>query len=225
MTATIVTGLYGQIDHLKEPFPQSVECDWVLVTDQQSLPSASYTYVVYDPPDGRHPRLQAKEPKLRPWKFTEGEEGVWEGSGAPYIWIDASMEIVSRTFVEEVLEALGDAPLAQWAHPDRVCIYPEADLSATLAKYDNTPVLEQADHYARIGHPADWGLWATGLIVYNEPLDYLADLWWAEMNRWGFQDQISQPVALRAAGLRPVNLPHDLRSNPWIRLHPHNTHL
>lgn len=215
---TIITGLYGQIDHPKDPFPQSVDCDWVYVTDHPSNNAIArgYNVAVYDHPDGRHPRLQAKEPKLRPWLYSDN---------GPWIWIDASMEIVTSTFVEEVLEALGDAPLAQWAHPDRICIYPEADLSATLPKYDNTPVHEQAFHYARIGHPEDWGLWATGLIVYNEPLDYLADLWWAELNRWGYQDQISQPVALRAAGLRPVNLPHDLRANPWIRLHPHLTHL
>jgi hypothetical protein len=215
----VITGIYGTIDWPKpDPILQSVDCDYFMVTDNEYLRVPGWE-MVYDPPDGRHPRMQAKKPKLSPWKFLLGDP--------PWIWIDGSMEIASSHFVEEALEAsfaFGN-PLAQWAHPDRICIYPEADLSATLAKYDNTPVLEQADHYARIGHPKDWGLWATGLIVYNRPLPYLADLWWAEMNQWGYQDQISQPVALRAAGLRPVNLPHDLRVNPWIRLHSHLTHL
>lgn len=212
----IVTGIYGTIDHLKDIWQQTVPCTWNLVTDQAHLNPRGWNMIFEQQVDGRHPRLRAKEPKLRPWRYVGDPGDVW-------IWVDGSMEIVNHRFAEELAD--GSEPLSQWAHPDRVCIQPEAALSATLPKYFETPVLDQAAHYANIGHPDNWGLWATGLIVYRQPLPYLADLWWAEMNQWGYQDQISQPVALRAAGIRPVNLPFDLRSNPWIRLHSHLTHL
>ena len=215
---TVITGIYGDVDVPKEPWPQTVETRWVFVSDRLDKPGG-YDEFIYDEPDFRHPRLQAKEPKLRPWKFVPEEEDAW-------IWIDGSMQVISKTFVAEVLHVVADWGLiGQWKHPDRDCIYPEADLSATLPKYAQTPVLDQVEHYANQGHPPHWGLWATGLIVYTKQLDYLADLWWAEMNRWGYQDQISQPVALRRAGIRPVELPYDLRGNPWITLHPHLTHL
>jgi hypothetical protein len=160
--------------------------------------------------------LQAKEPKLRPWDFTGGD--------GPWIWIDGSFEITSPTFVEEALTAT-TGPIGQWEHPDRNCIYDEAAFCHAMPKYVDVPVLDQAEHYRRTGHPVGWGLWASGLIVYRERLDYLADLWWAEMNRWGYQDQISQPVALRRAGVRPVSLPGGLHRSPWLRWHNHRSDL
>lgn len=195
----VVSCSLGGYDTPKTRAPQSVPCEFTHITSWVD--------------DARHPRMIAKEPKLRPWQFT-ADDGPW-------IWIDGSAQIVSPSFVEEALAAGG--PIAQWRHPSRDCIYQEATASLPLAKYKNTPVVEQAEHYRSLGYPEHGGLWATGLIVYHEPLDYLADLWWAEMNRWGYQDQISQPVALRNAGLRPVELPGGLGQSPWLRWHSHRS--
>jgi hypothetical protein len=197
MTA-VVSAIFGDYDEPKRHVEQTVPCEFVMVTDGD---------------DERPPRMAAKEPKLRPWDFTE--------DAGPWIWIDGSFEIKSPTFVAAVLCASEGHPISQWAHPHRNCIYAEALQSAPRDKYVGTPIREQASHYHATGHPIQWGLWAAGLIVYREPLDYLADLWWAELNRWGVQDQISQPVALRRAGLRPHELPFGLSNNPWLRHHPH----
>lgn len=199
MTA-VVSCCVGGYDVPKQHVEQSVDCEFVRLEDGG------------DWDDLRHPRIVAKEPKLRPWRYADDEVGPW-------IWLDASFQIVSPTFVEEVVA--GADLIAQWEHPDRCCVFAEAEFSASLPKYRNVSVVEQANHYRQAGHPARWGLWAAGLIVYREPVDYLADLWWAEINRWGPQDQISQPVALRAAGMRPRALPYGLRSNPWLIHHPH----
>lgn len=214
---TIVTGIFGDIDVPKDPWRQDHDVRWVFVTDREDWTPPHYDQVIYEPPDGRHPRLQAKDPKLEPWRYAPDDD-TW-------IWIDGSMQVISNTFVREAVAAAEGAKIAQWAHPDRVCIYPEAELSATLPKYADTPVLEQAEYYADCGHPKDWGLWATGLIVYNEPVPQLSQLWSTQMTMWGYQDQISEPFVLRIAGMRPRDLPYDLRSNPWICLHGHLTHL
>ena len=196
----IVSANVNEYDSPKTHVEQSVPCKLVALREN------------YPDHHDVHPRTIAKLPKFRPWRYAEDE--------GPWIWIDGSAEIISPTFVEEVLEAT-HGPLGQFVHPHRDCIYPEATVSATMMKYDGVPVLEQANHYRRIGHPAHWGLWATGVIVYKERLDYFADLWWAELNRWGYQDQISEPVALRAAGLEPSPLPYALWDNPWIKWHGH----
>jgi hypothetical protein len=209
MTA-IVSAIFGGYDQVKPIPPQSVECTFTMVTDSPDLEAPGWDVDIHQP--SRHPRMAAKGPKLQPWKHV---------GGGPWIWIDASFQIVSPTFVEEVVAAADGHLLAQWEHPDRSCIYPEAELSATLAKYADTPVLRQAEHYRQAGHPVRWGLWAAGLIVYRDAVNDLADLWWAEMECWGYQDQISQPVALRATGIRPKGLPWGLRCNPWLRLVPH----
>jgi hypothetical protein len=207
MTVAVVTAIFGGYDQPKPPCPQTVDCTFTLVTDNPDNAAGWETVCVYD---DRHPRVAAKEPKLRPWRYADGD--AW-------IWVDGAFRIDSPTFVEDVIaetELIG-----QWKHPNRDCIYPESAVSQQMVKYFNTPVEKQAHHYCAVGHPPQWGLWATGLIVYRQPLDYLADLWWAEINRWGYQDQISQPVALRRAGLRPTELPHELWANPWLSWHPH----
>jgi hypothetical protein len=197
---TVISAVYGGYDSHKVHVAQTVECDWSLLSETD---------------DRRHPRMAAKEPKLRPWLYGDG----------PWIWIDGAFAVISPTFVQECLEASEGHAIAQWVHPWRDCIYSESDASVGLAKYADTPIRNQAEHYHDIGHPRHWGLWATGLIVYRERCDYLADLWWAELNRWGYQDQISQPVALRAAGMRPGALPGTLHQTPWLRWHPHRDEL
>jgi hypothetical protein len=210
MTA-VVSAIFGGYDKVKPIPPQTVGCTFTMVTDDPDLEAPGWDVDVRQ--SWGSPRMAAKEPKLRPWKFAGGE--------GPWIWLDASFQIMSPTFVADALAAAGGHLLAMWEHPDRSCIYPEAELSATLPKYAETPVLAQADHYRHAGHPARWGLWAAGLIVYREPVDDLADLWWTELDVWGVQDQISLPVALRATGMRPRALPWGLRANPWLRLVPH----
>lgn len=199
---TIVTASYGSYDDPKHHVAQTVDCEFLTLHDSVAGP--------------RHPRTAAKEPKLRPWRYA---------TAGPWIWLDGSFEIVSPSFVADILAVTEGHPISQWEHPQRDDIYDEALASQPMPKYRTQPIANQALHYARIGHPEHWGLWATGLIVYRERCDYLADLWWAEMNAWGYQDQISQPVALRAAGMRPNPLPHSLYANPWLRLHGHRSEL
>jgi len=211
MTA-VVSAIFGAYDRPKPVPAQSVDCTFTMVTDDAALDAPGWDLrgMLVPPSD---PRMAAKGPKLRPWNFST--------LVGPWIWIDASFQIVSPTFVEEVTAAADGHLLAMWEHPDRACIYPEAELSATLPKYADTPVLKQAAEYRAAGHPMRWGLWAAGLIVYRDAVDDLADLWWTEMECWGYQDQISLPVALRATQIRPKALPWGLRSNPWLRLVPH----
>jgi hypothetical protein len=208
---SVVSAIFGGYDQPKPIPPQSTGCTFTMVTDNPAVEAPGWDVDIrYASPCSR---MAAKGPKLQPWRFAP--------DGGPWIWIDASFQIVSPTFVADVVAAADGHLLAQWEHPDRSCIYPEAELSATLAKYADTPVLAQAAHYRQSGHPVRWGLWAAGLIVYREPVDDLADRWWSEMECWGYQDQISLPVALRATQIRPKALPHGLRSNPWLRLVPH----
>lgn len=203
MVPTVVTASFGGYDKPKHHVNQSTYCEFLTLHDSDD--------------DARHPRMAAKEPKLRPWRYADTD--------GPWIWLDGSFEIVSPTFVADIIAATEGHAISQWEHPLRADVSQEAMASAKMPKYLDQPVMEQAAHYRATGHPVDWGLWATGLIVYRERCDYLADLWWAEMNAWSYQDQISQPVALRAAGMRPHPLPHSLYANPWLRLHGHRSEL
>jgi hypothetical protein len=45
----------------------------------------------------------------------------------------------------------------------------------------------------------------------------LGDVWGREINAWSFQDQISEPYALHAVGLRPASLPGSHMANGWLK--------
>jgi hypothetical protein len=210
----ILTAIYDSYDLLKPTLPQQeVSVDWVLVTDDETLKDQATVRgwrVVYEPRPGVHPNRAAKHPKYEPWKYTSAEASVW---------VDASFRIVSETFaVEATAELTDDEPVAQFVHPWRDCLYAEAKESAGLAKYAGEPVLEQADHYSELGHPEGWGLWATGVIArrHTDAVRELGVRWLAETYEWSFQDQISQPFALREKGLRPSALPGNHLATPWL---------
>jgi len=207
----IVTAIYDSYDELKPTLPQKcVSVDWVLVTDDEALKDETTVRgwrVVYEPRPGVHPNRAAKHPKYEPWKYTDAPASVWA---------DASFRIVSETFAVEALDFA--EPIAQFAHPWRDCLYTEAKESAGLAKYAGEPVLEQADHYSEMGHPENWGLWATGVIArqHTDAVRELGARWLAETYEWSFQDQISQPFVLRETGLRPAAFPGNHLATPWL---------
>lgn len=212
MTA-IVTAIFGGYDKPSVPIPQSIAVDYVLVTDDPDLRAPGWRKVVLEPGAAPgSPRLAAKIPKLQPWDFSDD---------GPWIWIDGSMQIKSRTFAAEAAAYSREYGLSQWKHPDRDCIYEEAAFSSTLPKYLGQDLGGQALHYMNQHHPTHWGLWAGGLIIYEVPMDVFAGMWWDELVKWTLQDQVSEPYVLRRCDIDVAPLPGNLRDNEWITIRHH----
>jgi hypothetical protein len=209
----ILTAIYDAYDELKPVLPQTgVDVEWICVHDGAPPPAeaAKGWTLVYEPRPGVHPNRAAKHPKYEPWKYTDAPVSVW---------VDASFRVVSDRFAVEAAAGLTDEePIAQFQHPWRDCLYAEAKESAALAKYAGEPVLEQANAYALTGHPERWGLWATGVIArrHTDAVRELGGRWLHETEQWSFQDQISQPYALRETGLRPHAFPGSHLATPWL---------
>lgn len=207
----IITAITDGYDLLKPVLPQrGLDVDWVCFTDGEPLPDADAMRgwtVICQPRHGRPANREAKRPKLWPWEYTDAPASIW---------IDASFRVVSDWFAADAL-AYAD-PIAQFAHPWRNCLYEEAAASAVLPKYRGEPLFEQAAHYRARGHPEGWGLWAAGVIVrrHTDAVRQLGEAWAHEVAAWSFQDQVSQPYALRTVGLRPALLPGSHFANPWL---------
>ena len=209
----LITAIYDYYDELKPVLPQAgVNVEWICVHDgnpPDSEAAAGWT-LVHEPRPDVHPNRAAKHPKYRPWEYTDAPVSLW---------VDASFRVVSDRFAVEATAGLADEePIAQFQHPWRDCLYAEAKESAGLAKYAGEPVLEQAESYRAAGQPEGWGLWATGVIArrHTEAVRKMGWLWLAETYRWSFQDQISQPFALREKGLRPTAFPGSHLATPWL---------
>lgn len=214
--AAVVQALYGGYDTLKPVMPQAgLDVDWVLVTDDASLRSSALGWrVVHLPRPGVHPNRAAKAPKMSPWEYTDADSSVW---------LDASFRVTSPDFVAGALACASTTfssdPVAQFVHPWRDCAFDEAEESAKLAKYAGEDFGPQVKDARELGHPDHWGLWATGVIARRHAHELVREcsaIWADLIERFTFQDQVSQPVALRLAGLRPAPLPGTHFANPWL---------
>jgi hypothetical protein len=215
--AAILTAIYGGYDELKPALPQEgLDCEWVLVTDDPSIPDGHLGWrVVHEPRPGVPPVRAAKHPKFRPWEYT----------GAPAsVWIDGSCRVIAPWFAAQAL-SFAD-PIAQFAHPDRDCLYDEANEALTVPKYGGEPIAEQAMAYHVTGHPEHWGLWAATVIARQHTPEVMElGRWWTnEVAGWSFEDQISQPFVLRNLSLRPAVLPGYYRDNGWLRVEASGKH-
>lgn len=215
MTAdvAIITCITDGYEVLKPVLSQiGIDVEWICVTDGTPLPNAERAHgwtMISEPRKHLHPNRAAKWPKCLPWQYTDAPASIW---------IDGSYRVTSPLFAVQAL-ALAD-PIAQFVHPWRDCLYAEAKESARISKYDGEPVRDQADHYWNsIGFPANWGLWASGVIArqHTPEVRDFGRLWLSEIERWSFQDQVSEPFALGVSNLRPAALPGNHLTNPWLR--------
>lgn len=203
----MVTALYDAYDELKPVFPQDEEdVDWVCVTDRIPHDPKGWR-IIHDPLDHLHPNRAAKFPKMFPWDYTDADRSVW---------IDASFRVTSPRFTQEALSYA--TPIAQFVHPWRDCIYDEAEESSRLSKYTGEDFGAQTVEYVKRGHPEHWGLWATGIIArkHTDDVRVFGSVWDRLIKTGTFQDQVSEPVALRDTDLRPNPLPGTHFSNPWL---------
>lgn len=209
--AALITAIYDRYDDLKDVCPQTVDTEWICVTDDEALHRGDADprgwSIVYEPRPGLHPNRAAKRPKMLPHEYTAAPASVW---------VDASFAVVSPLAVDELLAHA--APVAQFAHPERQCLFDEANVCLPLGKYAGEPMAEQVTSYRHAGMPDRWGLWATGVIA-RQHTPAVADwgkAWAAEIDAWSFQDQLSHPWVSWALDMRPTDLPGTHTRNPWL---------
>ena len=208
----MVTSVYGGFDMLAVPAPQGLECDWIVVSD---IPVSCPPWrPVVEPRPHMRPSMASKVARACPEYY----------SGADIlVWIDANITLKAG-FLREVVETLGDAPLAAFgssgpnkARPGGVT--EEAAAAARLPKYAGQQIVRQAAAYRSAGLPADFGLWWTGLRIQSRHCPPFGEAWLAEMARWSCECQVSFPYVCWRAGITPTSLPASLEDLISVRPH------
>lgn len=176
---SIVSASIGGYDTPRPQATQDVDVDWWMFTDAAEVPEPWTRIAVED--CGAVPRLTAKVPKMTPWAL-----------GLPLarhvVWVDANMEVTCPLFAREAVAAINDG-VAVWRHPERSCIYQEANASLRLAreKYGHLPIREQVAAYRTEGHPSNGGLYACGTVAWdtsNDGARALGLAWLEECGLW-----------------------------------------
>lgn len=236
----IYTAIYGAYDDLKVQPEQTVDCDFICFTDDPTLSSPNWLVIHLKNwiEGSSQARLQSKYPKILSHHFFAAPSlnpltlvSYCVRHIRPYdytIWIDGSVQIKQKTFAEEAISHVGDYGLAMFIHPERACVYDEANACLEYAKCESQPLLEQVGHYRRSGYPPDNGLMATGMIVRDarkKMLHKVDEDWWVETVKYITRDQVSLPYVLWKNGYDYDKINLNLWENDLFEVMPHNPHL
>lgn len=223
----VYTAICGGYDTLKPIPEQDVACDYICFSDDPGLTNPGpWKILPAVCEDQRHPRMRARVFKTlhhRLFKRGRLRGRIFGPRYAHTVWIDGSIQVKSASFVREFVQHIGASGWSMFVHPDRDCIYPEAEFSMTMPKYRDQPIAGQVAAYRAEGYPADNGLMATGLIARSTMADLNAieKMWWNENLRWSYQDQLSLPVVLWRLRRSYDPVQKNLWSNEWFDWIPH----
>jgi len=151
-------------------------------------------------------RRTARHYKALPQRYMPNAD-VW-------IWVDGNVRLLAdpREIVERYL---GDASLAIFKHPDRVCLYEEARFCAKKGKDKSAVLYRQMRRYQANGMPENWGLPETRCVIRRntEAMQALNEAWWSELERHSVRDQVSLPFVCWKRGIRWREIP----GRCWVR--------
>lgn len=204
------TCIFGDSDPLKEPLKTTPGWTFVCYTDNPSLTSKTWDIELVGSGD---PKKMSRYVKCLN-HFKEYDISVY---------IDATFQI-RRTIDLFALNKRNGIWLN--SHPQRRCVYEEAQI--VIEKNLDSPetVLNQINRYRQEGLPEQNGLYRCGIMVRNPKDDRvteLCDLWWQEIEQGSWRDQISFPYACWRTGVQPNTILHGITTN-YFKQHLHLSH-
>lgn len=192
MKILILTANIGGFDTQKE-FPAQ------LVEDGQTYEYFCFTESnLLRPMTALDNRMKAKYFKLQAHKLFPDFDY--------YIWIDSAFQIKSEMFLQIMVHHiwLGDADIAVTKHPQRNCIYDEAEFvlhgiisgnKYLASRYGKSKIEFERNYYQSLLYPKDNGLYACGLFIVrnDKKMNSFMDAWWQKCLEWSCFDQLSFP--------------------------------
>jgi len=236
--------IFNEYDTIKNFPKQTVDCDFILFTDSpekfsenhgwqiRKLPIPSWKFnkkvlvsryikimsqKIFTPDtNNRLIKLLNHIKKLEVYDYT--------------IWIDASLQIQTETFVQEMISMEGPYQIVMFVHPERSCIFDEAFVLENDLRFlgNNLPFTEQVNFYSKKGYPHQNGLMATGVILRNTKNRIIRKIerqWWKELRKWTFRDQLSLPYILWKNQYDYDKIDLNLWDNHLIKFIPHKHNL
>lgn len=220
MRVAVYTAIFGNIDRLWSVYPLAAgKADWVCFTDQNLREVGLWTDD--NPPSLRKNTREMGVPpvwQVREAKATYGDRRTARHYKALphyylpdydfWIWVDGNVRplLPPERLVERYL---GHSDLAIFKHPDRNCLYTEADFCAQRGKDRPKTLSRQTERYRAEGMPPGWGLPETRCVIRRNCRS-IVDLnvcWWQQMERYSYRDQVSLPYCCWKAGFKWREIP------------------
>jgi len=188
----IYSAVAGGYDDLRTHNYLSDEFDYVFFTDASVKGLHAWEIRPLTEFKEKSPVRKARYHKIFPDKlFPDYEYSVW---------IDGKYEIIGPDLERRIKEKISDNTLmASVPHPDRDCIYDEAELCRISKKDDPEVISMQIEFLKKEGYPKNNGLCDTAIIFrkHHDPkIKNIMNDWWNVLKKYSFRDQLSFGYAL-----------------------------
>lgn len=218
----VYTCITGSYDELLEPVYVPDNMDFYAVTEVPLPKSSQWRWIdlkQFEKLKEMDKTRQARYIKLHPHElFSDYEYSIW---------IDSNIRVIGDlTFAAE---SVGKLDMASNWHPQRNCIYKEAE-ACILKKKETAEVMKrQIEHYRKEGMPESFGLIETNVFArrHNEPVcRQIMEKWWDEIRKYSRRDQISLPYVLWKAGYQMEDIGFfctNIREHPAVQVQLHSS--
>jgi GT2 family glycosyltransferase len=212
----VYTAITGGYDNLKEQTPTArKDIKFIAFTDE-TIVSKTWTTNKAST-HSKDSNRNAKIHKIMPHKFFPDHEYS--------LWMDGSVHIIFPFGVNRLAEIyLSENDLAIFRHPERHCLYQEANICINRRLDDSDIIHNQVQRYTKEGYPSNAGLVEATIILRRHSPEVIKfnEAWWEEIQNGSKRDQISFNYVARKLGLKWKFFPGDLRNpNTLFRVDNH----
>lgn len=210
MTVTVFTCTVGKTDPVRPPTVKTHNVRYVCFSDRPSSPSPYEHVPVPTQADLSSERLLSRQLKIRADMPELGESDV-------SLWHDAAYQLKSNPIDVAIRHLTDDLDMVAFKHPHRSLIEDEA---VAIDKWKYVPLEQMRDQvktYRTAGFVKQTAITSTGFCLRRTTPDVAVfnQLWWQEVARWGWRDQMSVDYAIWKTGIRVGYLPGHYRDNPY----------
>lgn len=118
------------------------------------------------------------------------------------VWVDANLRLLAPPKI--ALKWLQHRDLAAFRHPDRECLFREAEFCLAVKKGTTGKIRRQIEVYKQFRMPLNYGLASTRCVVrrHTKAQKKVNEAWWKEIQTYSVRDQISLPFVCWKLGLK-----------------------
>lgn len=196
----VYTAVMGDYDRPRPVLRRAVDTTYRFVTDS-GYPEEPWERIEVSR-GSQSARKFAKSIKLLP-------DYMFERS----VWVDGNISPNFPSWGELEMTIQGNRDFALFKHPQRDCLFDEAEVCISNNLDKEKVIRKQIDRYEKEGMPRHFGLWAGGVIYRRRKDDVYQVMreWAKEIEMGSIRDQISLPYVLWKLGYEPGVI----RGNLW----------
>jgi hypothetical protein len=201
--------MYGYSERFNDfTYERDGDIEFICFTDDPELRSSFWRMVLLPRQLIPAPRA-SRRAKMLPHRF------LTQYDCSLYVDNIIQLKMPPRAIFDRFLHS-SPSPLVCFPHPQRNCVYDEAQAVIDAGYDDPARINSQMAFYRRMGYPAGNGLVASGFLLrrHNDPtVIQLMECWFEQILFHSYRDQLSFNVSAWLHGFEHRLLDHNLLDN------------